>query len=438
MQNREGLDTNQNNFMETHEIHTKSYQNLFDINVKQNVSQNNENNVTTEEEVIEIVERKTIFDSFESQTFVDNIVEIDDQSLAHQITSNFDNEPQICSTESEQKTKEQNNSDQNLTDLTQNITDYEMTQIIIISENIENTEDVSHLLIDTNEEHKQSFKSKFQIIESIEEIENIISERDDQKVITDQRDGPSVEQNSSLAKKIDQISEIQTNIILSEALNEQKKISLETESDLQKQTKTEKAKSQTSVESNESQVTDQISDAKSTYGSLNSSKYDKRSQYSSHSRKTSSKSVNRKTVDKRRAKEKQSFKKECLKPVTDLEPSVRAKNRKQFKRRKSQIPPKFVINISTEEIRNRWKDIKETEMKKVLILSSHKQNELTSGYTLWFELNKKFRNKNVSIDSQIDRYITENRTGLQRTHSDSYLNRYKLESDIITSDKSIK
>ncbi|CAG2159100.1 unnamed protein product [Oppiella nova] len=128
---------------------------------------------------------------------------------------------------------------------------------------------------------------------------------------------------------------------------------------------------------------------------------------------------------------KQSYRKECLKSVKDLEPTDRAKNRPQFKRLRTRIPNKRVINIPIDEIRERWKPIKESELKKLYILNSHKtDSQLKTQYILWYELNKTLRHSwdktKSTFDTQIEKYIVENRNSLQRrrTLSDS---KYRIE-----------
>jgi len=249
-----------------------------------------------------------------------------------------------------------------------------------------------------------------------------------------------INQNNSINDENEQIKYSQS---IEHSLHEQIQKTL-VEEQISESPKLQKSNQKLTKKSYDSQ-TDQISEAKSTNGSIKSRKSgvtDKRSIYSGCSSVNSAASLrsnksninysnkgnaynqrkNFKTLNKH-DNEKTHFKKECLKPVIDIEPSERAKNRPKFKRTRMIIPPKQQINIPFESIAKRWSHIKEAEMRKLSILrkySSAPDVNKHFDFTLWYELNKSYRKSFENQISSVDRNVTQ--TYLQRTLSESALN----------------
>ena len=415
MQSRD-LDTNHLNSSQTQAINEKCIIGDSGIAVNESESQT-ENKLSSDMEIKEksnvMITENLIPDNESADQSEQQKIEAndnnDDIGNDRQLINNFDNESQINATNSELLEHSVCQSDRE-TDPTSDKTHYQN------KDQSNYNEDVSHRNEPELENLNQSFDTNTNS-DILEETQIQI-----------------IQKTTRCYSVVEKIEEI-TDEIINEAINEQKnrKFSLNNlknnESNFDKQTSVQKTLSQTTLTSNES---NKISDAKSTIGSLRSENFGNRSVNSGYSRKSSSKSLkstkstNIPIINKRKHKERETHRKVCLKPVVDIEPLDTAINRKKFKRLRVRIPPKSVINIPIDEIKKRWRDIKTSEMKKVFLFSEHKQQELSSGFILWYELNKNFKNRNKSFDSQIDKYIEENRKSLHRTLSDSYLNRHKF------------
>lgn len=125
--------------------------------------------------------------------------------------------------------------------------------------------------------------------------------------------------------------------------------------------------------------------------------------------------------------EQASFKRNCLKPLqSKSEPIEQAIHRPEFKRKKSNLPPKYSIQLDNEQIKKKWNDIKTNEKDKLQhqqfysrLRRTTSNPVISNSFDLIYELNKMPQWAKAGVANQ------SNQKNAQRSNTTSIITQTK-------------